>query len=611
MTVSAADPPATPRRPPQPGTFFGVHTGQIVASQVAAALLLATAGHGVRALAASTLAGAALVTTAWVRLRGRWLYQWVGTAARYPARRHMLPANADRGAALLELLCPGTEVAPAELGGEAAAVLSDGYGLTALLELGDQSGLVTEAAHLPSPASLLPPATADLPRVRLQLVLMGVPAAAPHAAASAPATSYRQLTEGRLLGQDRAVLAVRVLREDGWTDNDLRPALSGLVRKVRRRLAPVPARPLAEAAALRVLADLAHHDGAQPAREAWPALHLGGLLQAAFRLARWPDPREQTARRIVPRLLALPAAATTVSITADGSETDLVVRVAAVDATALASAARALRRLLAAEGAAACRLDGEHLAGLAATLPLGGADRFSLPGLADGRPAPPTAAASLDLTVGGTGLMLGTNRHGEPLTVRLFRPEPTRAALIGGVRAAQLIALRAMALGARVAVQTTRPQAWAPFVGAVSGPGEAIVVVPAGRPVPEASATALRPLLVVVDAGPVPADAAPGARRGSGATEADIGWRASLLIRDELALPDLDAISRADLVVLQPLRPDEAALAAVTLGLGDAAEWLTHIREDMVGIVHLRSVRWALLSATPIELQLIGAPNRS
>jgi len=101
----------------------------------------------------------------------------------------------------------------------------------------------------------------------------------------------------------------------------------------------------------------------------------------------------------------------------------------------------------------------------------------------------------------------------------------------------------------------------------------------------------------VVDVGPVGLD--------TGA-----GWQATMIVRDELAPVDVDALSRADLVVLQPLRPDEAALAAGTLGLGEAQAWLTRIRADMVGVVNRRSVRWALLGATPIEQQLIGAPTR-
>ena len=104
----------------------------------------------------------------------------------------------------------------------------------------------------------------------------------------------------------------------------------------------------------------------------------------------------------------------------------------------------------------------------------------------------------------------------------------------------------------------------------------------------------LRPLLVVVDVGPVAADRTPGP-----------GWQATLVVRDDLTPADIDALAHADLVVLQPLPPDEAALAGAALGLGDAAGWLTRIRDDMVGVVSRRTLRWALLSPTPIERSLV------
>ncbi len=193
----------------------------------------------------------------------------------------------------------------------------DSQGFTAVLELGDPGGLLVEDAPvLPSPAALLPPPSSEMPPVRIQLLLSGFPAPALRAGAGTPANSYRQLTEGRLLGHGRAVLAVRVLRAEGWTDHDLRIALSGLVRKLPRRLGGVPARALGEAAALRVIGEMAHDDGVGTAQETWPGLLVGGLAQATFRLQRWPDLRLETAQRLVGRMLALPAAATTIALTA-------------------------------------------------------------------------------------------------------------------------------------------------------------------------------------------------------------------------------------------------------------------------------------------------------
>ncbi|GAB3964952.1 type VII secretion protein EccE [Plantactinospora veratri] len=624
MTLTAADnrtrPTGTPgsridRSPPAPlpasstpsrSGLFGVRAGQIVALQVALALVLAAASQGPLLLAGAALLAVALVVLTWLRMRRRWLFEWIAIGLRYSSRQRTLPQAAPPEA-LLDLVNPGAVVLPVDLAGDAACMVSDAYGLTAVLELGDQVGMLADSPQsLLSPAGLLPAASAETPPMRVQLVLTGAPAPTLSAGGGTPATSYRQLTEGRLLGHERALLAVRVLRADGWSDDDLRRALSSAVRKVRRRLTPVPTRVLGERAALGVLAETVHHDGAQPARENWQGVSLGGLLQTTFRLRRWPDLRTEAGRRFVPRLLALPATATTVSVSAgpwagggtDNIRVDVTVRVAADSPQTLGTAVQALRRLLSAEHAVARRLDGEQLDGVAATLPLG------VLGAGPTAPAPATtlpssSVDSLDLPIGLAGLMLGANRHGAAVVARLFRAETTRVVLIGGVRAAQLIALRAMALGARIVVQTARPRAWEPFVRGASGPGSPIAMIPPGRPVGGPPGTQLHPLLVVVDVGPVAADSQPGP-----------GWQTSLVVRDELAPVDVDAVSRADLVVLQPLRPHEAQLAGVALGLGDSADWLTRIRADMVGVINRRVLRWALLSATPIEAQLIGPPAR-
>ena len=337
-----------------------------------------------------------------------------------------------------------------------------------------------------------------------------------------PANSYRQLTEGRLLGHSRALLAVRVLHAEGWSTEDLRRSLSGLVRKIPRRLGEVPARPLGEAAAA------AGDRRAGPRRRRRlrrrrPGPACGSAVSPRPR-SGWTAGPTCGSRRPAGwcrGLLALPAAATTVAARPHGprirtarratTAVDLTVRLAAPDAAALNVAAQALRKLLAAEHAHARRLDGEHLDGFAATLPLGGAARADVPGRPADGVLPAGRLDGLELPIGAAGLMVGRNRNGEPVVARLFRPEQTRALLVGGVRCAQLLALRAMALGARVVVQTARPQAWEPFVRGAAVPGESIAVVPPGRAIEIPPGSALHPLLVVVDVGPVGADTRPGA----------------------------------------------------------------------------------------------------
>ncbi|WP_446220529.1 type VII secretion protein EccE [Micromonospora sp. IBHARD004] len=575
----------------------GLRAGQIVAAQLAVAVLVAAVGRGVAVTAAALLLAALLLPAAWVRVRGRWLFEWLVVGLAHLTRRRSLPPAAGP-AALVDLVSPGAEVRSAELAGGPAAVVDDAAGLTALLEIGDPADLLGDGRRtLPPPLSLLPAPSAESPPVRVQLLLSASPA--PATGAGTAGTSYRQLTDGRLAARDRAVLAVRVLRVDGWSDEELRRALSGTVRRIVRRLGPLTGRPLGGPAALRVLAELAHHDAGAPTRESWQTVGAGGLLQAAFRLRRWPDPRTDAGRRLVSRLLALPATATTVSLCvgpragADPAPVpaELTVRLAAWTAAELAVADRALRRLVADLGGEVRRLDGEQLGGLAGTLPLASAR-------ADGTVGGP-ALDALELSLGEAGLMVGANRHGGAVTVRLFRPEPTRVLLVGGVRVAQLLVLRALALGARVVVQTARPRAWEPFVRGVGAPGGAVPVIPPGRPVGGPPGSPLQPLLLVVDAGAAPDGAGP-----------EAAWQSTLVVRDGLTPADVDALARADLAILQPLDPGEATLAGGALGLGGSAEWLTRIRDDMVAVVNRRALRWALLSPTPIESQLVGRPAR-
>ncbi|MFD0595509.1 hypothetical protein ACFQZ4_26940 [Catellatospora coxensis] len=123
------------------------------------------------------------------------------------------------------------------------------------------------------------------------------------------------------------------------------------------------------------------------------------------------------------------------------------------------------------------------------------------------------------------------------------------------------------------------------------GPGP--VNVPPGTP--------LRPLLSIVDAGPVAADRTPGTP-----------WHSTLVVRDDLSPVDVDVLGRADLALLQPLQPAEAAVAVSVLGLSrDQEAWLSRAQPGMIGVVHRRSVRWAALSTTGYEQQLINATQQN
>jgi type VII secretion protein EccE len=605
MTVGTVQQPvtmqqATGERPTRTRNPGRVHSGQIVATELAAALLLLGAVWGIVPTIGLAVVAAALIVIAWTRIRGRWLFQWARVWLNYRTHRRTLQPGSD-ALALLQFVRPGATLDTIELDGVPGAVITDSEGLTAMLEIGDDSLLPGGLGLMPSPAALLPPPAPNTPRYRVQLVYVGVPAGGPGPVAAA----YRQLTEGRLAASERAILAVHVPVAEGWEESDLRRALSGAIRKVRRKLDRVQSRVLDENAAVRALQEFAGHDGAHPVREAWSGVTAGGLAQTTFRVRRWPDLRTETGRDLLAKLLGVPARAVSVGLSAgpwtgpDAKElrTDLVVRLTAADGAGLASAAAALQRVLSGDRATAARLDGEHLDGLTATLPLGGSAPAAIPTETEHgvvRQASPVQA--LRVPLGAAGLMIGPNRRREPVTVRFFRPSPTRAMLVGGVQSAQLLTLRALALGARVVVQTGRPPSWERFFRNLGGPNDSLAIVAPGQPLAVPPATQVRPLMMVVDVGPVGADRSPG-----------YPWQTTLVLREDLSPVDIDALGHADIALLQPTTAEAAALAVSVLGLSDSQrEALSRPVAGLIGVVHRRSVRWASLGTAPLEQQLLS-----
>ncbi|GAA3279343.1 hypothetical protein Dvina_00985 [Dactylosporangium vinaceum] len=575
-----------------------------------------------------------------------------------PRSTASLPTGTGNGQ-LLALVRPDVSVSAIAVDEADMGTLEDADGLVALIRVGDVSALLGAApAPLPPLRALLPPPAPDLPEVCVQLLIST--AAAPTTPATAPsAESYRQLTNGRLFAHQRVHIAVRVRRAGGFRRADLAETLLLAVRRISRLVigAGLAARPLAAQPALTALGEAAQHDPDHPVRATGSGLEVGGRRQAVFRIQVGPE-----LGQLFEWLPMLPAAASTVSLTAQfagrtkdahrvrsaappafaeadlglasasaggtvasdlsgsagGGSTavverppvraELTVRLAAVDEATLAQSVTALQRLAEAAGAQVVPFEGPRLDGLAATLPLGGGaprDAAVLAGLVAGRDGPSVGGdrlAAATPVVGGDGVMLGVNRHGQPLVVRLFRPEPTRVAVIGGLRCAQMVVLRALAVGGRVLVQSSRPYAWEPLLRAL-GSVESLGLIPAGRVPEPPPATAMSPQLLVVDVGPVPGRVAP---------VPESPWRTLLFLRDELTPTDTDLLTRADLTVLQPLTPPVATLAADTLGLGESREWLIHIETAMVAVIANRqTVRWTHLATTPLEHQLIGGPARA
>ncbi|TWP46391.1 hypothetical protein FKR81_36245 [Lentzea tibetensis] len=203
------------------------------------------------------------------------------------------------------------------------------------------------------------------------------------------------------------------------------------------------------------------------------------------------------------------------------------------------------------------------------------------------------------------GMMLGAGMQGEPLTISVLRPQPTRMVVVGGLYLARQIALRAMATGAWIIIATGRPQAWQPVVRA-AGQG------PDGRPSPLVQLRRLTPadlprptedmpLLVVHDGGHVPQELFPPRSP----------WQTTMYVLPYLHPQASSTSNNADLVLLQRLPHGQAQLASQIWRLPPPmAQQLTTLKDDQVIALGQDLWRPLRLVTTPGEQQILGAVRR-
>ncbi|HEV3359965.1 MAG TPA: type VII secretion protein EccE [Pseudonocardiaceae bacterium] len=308
-------------------------------------------------LAALLWAGALLLLalTA-VRVRGRWLGEWLSLALRYSARDRQvdLGSAGPPGPALLRRLDPDATGSTVRVGDEPIHLISRASGITAILRpaVGDP------AAVLGAPETLLPAAD---PTIAVQVL---------HHAG----IDRRQ--------PPRTWLALQVLRTaETYQDAELQRTLGNAVRRVRKHLRRLgcPAGALAEHEVFGTLAALAHVTGGRgQIRESWRHWQSGPIGQATFRLDGWSEAARSGTRQLTGWLLAAaPHTAVTISITAHRAAPDpeprvrATLRLAAANPQALAQSEGQLTEAARHCAITLTRLDGRHAEGMAATLPIG------------------------------------------------------------------------------------------------------------------------------------------------------------------------------------------------------------------------------------------------
>ena len=182
--------------------------------------------------------------------------------------------------------------------------------------------------------------------------------------------------------------------------------------------------------------------------------------------------------------------------------------------------------------------------------------------------------AGLSACTGGGGLVIGTDDAGAPVPLVLFRPEPTSAVCVGGLALAQRVVLRALALRARVVVESSRPSAWRAFARLAAGPTGLVTVLeqrggespppspaPGEHPTDELAGTPEAPRLLVLDHDA----AAAGEPRRLGR------WSAVLTCVDGASEWSQAALAGADVIVSRALSGAEVRRLARALNLEEAA----------------------------------------
>ena len=205
---------------------------------------------------------------------------------------------------------------------------------------------------------------------------------------------------------------------------------------------------------------------------------------------------------------------------------------------------------------------------------------------------------SLVAPVRSAGLLLGEDRRQRPVLLRMFGPKTVRVTAVGGVWFGQLLAFRALALGARIFVRTTSPQQWENLGYAATGRTDRLQVGTADQQ-PIVGGGPAQPLFILDDFGQI------------GAAIKATPWLAHLTLLRQLTPRGVNSLKDADVVLLQRLTAAEAEIATTVLRLEQRnAMRVQALFDDMIAVVGGEIDRHASLTPTPIEQGLLGPPGR-
>ncbi|WP_017235855.1 hypothetical protein [Streptomyces sp. SS] len=207
---------------------------------------------------------------------------------------------------------------------------------------------------------------------------------------------------------------------------------------------------------------------------------------------------------------------------------------------------------------------------------------------------------ALALPVGDDGMVIGVDAENRPAVLGINRPVPYDVTLIGGLWTAQVLALRAAATGARVAVETGRAQAWTALAQAAGGGQPCIALHDVGR-VPPQGASAGSPVVVVRDCGMRP----PRGRVVSAP------WQSVVTLLPYLSPVAPRLLEKSSLVGVQRVSPDEAAQIGRIMSLPrHEYEALSTLADGVTLWCTPNDRQFVMTQATDAETGLLGGARR-
>ncbi|WP_338673270.1 hypothetical protein V1460_09320 [Streptomyces sp. SCSIO 30461] len=208
--------------------------------------------------------------------------------------------------------------------------------------------------------------------------------------------------------------------------------------------------------------------------------------------------------------------------------------------------------------------------------------------------------AAISMPIGDDGVIIGTDSESQPAVLGLSRPTAFEVVLVGGLWLAQVLVLRAAATGARVGVETGRPQAWQQLAQAAGGGQQCVTVYPVGR-VPAQGPSVSSPVVLIRDCGIRP----PRGRMTS------VPWQSVVTVLPFASEHAPRWLAQAHLVGIQRISPYETEVVRDTLGIPEEhLGYLPTLHDSAALWCTRKHHKFVMTEPTEAESGLLGAPRR-